>query len=58
MNRETSTKTPRRTQRKPDKQLDRVVSKIKQRSSTIPPQEMTALIDEAVRAARNRRDRQ
>ncbi len=57
MNRETSTKTPRRMRRMPDKLFDRVVSKIKQRASKLPPQETMAVIDEAVRAVRNKRDR-
>jgi hypothetical protein len=57
MNRETSTKTPRRMRRMPDKLFGRVVSKIKQRATKLPSQETMAVIDEAVRAVRNKRDR-
>lgn len=57
MNRESSAKTPRRKRRKFDEQFDRVVSKVKQRVSKMPPQETMAIVDEAIRAARNKQDR-
>lgn len=45
MNRETSTKIQRRMRRMPDRQFDRVVSKVKQRVFKMPPQETMAIVD-------------
>lgn len=57
MSRETSAKVPRRKRRMPEKQLDRMVNNIKLRLSKMPSQETMAIIDEAIRADRNKRDR-
>jgi hypothetical protein len=57
MNRENTAKDPRRKRRMPEKQFDHVVSNIKQRLSKMPARETMAIIDEAIRADRNKRDR-